>query len=131
MTVDYVHDGDTLFLDSGLDGVIKVRLVGVDTPELQPASECFADEATTRLRELAVEGDTVWVEPDVEPLDHYGRSLLYVWTAAGVFVNLTLVEDGYAEAIRVGDNDAWWPELSGAEQRARSNGRGMWGSCPS
>jgi endonuclease YncB( thermonuclease family) len=34
--VEYVHDGDTLFLDDGR----KVRLLGINTPEIGEHQEC-------------------------------------------------------------------------------------------
>ncbi len=129
LTVRYVHDGDTLFVNDGAGMERKVRLIGVDTPELLPEPECFADNATNRLRELLPEGSTVWAASDVEPFDRYGRALLYMWTREGVFVNLTLVSEGYAEAIRVGENDAWWPELRAAEAAAQNASEGRWGAC--
>ncbi|MGV3712959.1 thermonuclease family protein [Pseudolysinimonas sp.] len=53
--------------------------------------------------------------------------MLYLWTDDGTFVNLALVEGGFAEAIRVGANDSWYDELKGAERDADSAGLGMWG----
>lgn len=131
--VAFVHDGDTLYLQP--DGTasrkdeITVRLIGVDTPELRPEVECFAIEARDRLRALLPEGASVWVASDRGPLDRYDRTLLYLWTENGDFVNLDLVESGYATAVRIPPNDAYWPQLQAAESSAREAGRGLWGSC--
>ena len=63
MTVGYVFDGDTIELqhDAPNEAVtttapIRVRLIGVDTPEGTPAPECWADEARAHLAALAPEG---------------------------------------------------------------------------
>ena len=128
-TVNYVHDGDTLFLDTPLDANLKVRLLGIDTPEVGENAECFGDEATAQLRTLAPEGSTVYTLPDEEPLDKYGRSLLYLFTPDGELINLTLVADGFAEAVVLGANDAYAPELFAAEDAARDARLGFWGSC--
>ena len=131
--VRHVHDGDTLFLQptgtAARADELKVRLVGIDTPEVQPSVECFGDEARQALSELLPDGSTVWYTYDVEPFDRFDRALLYVWAADGTFINLELIEQGYAEAVRIGDNDRYWPELKAAEDRALSSDLGRWGSC--
>jgi endonuclease YncB( thermonuclease family) len=129
--VAYVHDGDTLFLDpdGGGSSELKVRLIGIDTPELRPEVECYGLEARDRLRALLPEGAAVWVAEDAGPLDQYGRSLLYLWTGDGDFVNLLLVREGYASAVDIAPNDAYWPELRAAERAAQDAGAGMWGEC--
>lgn len=123
-TVTYVHDGDTIYLDGE-----KVRLIGIDTPEVGESAECYGEEARELARDLLPEGQRVWAIEDRDPYDHYDRWLLYVFTEDGIFVNLELVELGAAEAIRVGGNDAYWPELRDAQRSAQGMGLGMWGSC--
>lgn len=131
--VNYVHDGDTLYLDNG-NTELKVRLIGIDTPELDSqqspnAGECYGEEARELLRDFLPEGTQVWALEDREPEDRYGRSLLYVYLDDGTFVNLAMIELGAAEALKVGLNDRFWPELRDAEDEAYASGLGMWGSC--
>lgn len=131
--VAYVHDGDTLYLQP--DGTtsradeITVRLIGIDTPELRPSVECYAIEARDRLRALLPQGAAVWIAEDEGALDQYGRSLLYLWTESGDFVNLRLVAEGYAWAVDIAPNDAYWPELEAAEHSASDARLGLWASC--
>jgi micrococcal nuclease len=132
-TVSYVHDGDTLFLDNG-STEIKVRLIGIDTPELDSqqnpdAGECYGEEARELLRDFLPEGTAVWALEDREPEDRYGRSLLYLYLGDGTFVNLAMIELGAAEALKVGDNDRYWPQLRDAEDEANAAQLGMWGRC--
>ncbi|MBH0054711.1 thermonuclease family protein [Salinibacterium sp. SWN139] len=132
-TVNYVHDGDTLYLQNG-STELKVRLIGLDTPELASqqnpdAEECYGIEARELLRDFLPEGTTVWAAEDREPEDRYGRSLLYVYLQDGTFVNLAMVELGAAEALKVGLNDRYWPELRDAEDDAYAAQLGMWGVC--
>ncbi|MEX1079771.1 MAG: thermonuclease family protein [Homoserinimonas sp.] len=129
MTVAHVHDGDTLFLTTSTGTELKVRLIGVDTPELQPAAECYALEARDHLRQLAPDGSTVRVVADAESQDQYGRSLFYLWTEAGEFVNLRLVADGFGTALNVEPNSAFWGELVDAERSAQESGAGLWSGC--
>lgn len=124
-TVEYVHDGDTLFLTDGT----KVRLLGIDTPEVGEHRECYGDEARELLRDLLPEGTRVQVLADVQPLDQYGRSLLFIYTDDGVNVNLELIERGAAEAVVLAPNVLFADELEAAEDRAQAAGLGMWGAC--
>ena len=131
-TVTKVDDGDTIEVDiGGRDETI--RLLGIDTPEThhptQPV-ECFGAEATARTQALLPEGTEVRLVRDVEARDRFGRLLAYVYRAEdGLFVNLALAEDGFAAALDIAPNGAHAVELGGAVARARSEGRGLWGSC--
>ena len=128
-TVNYVHDGDTIFLTTPADPNLKVRLLAVDTPEVGDNAECYGDEATTFTRALLPEGSTVYTAPDVSPLDQYGRSLLFVWTESGELVNYSLVSAGMAEAVFIGENRLYESEFEAAEEVAVDAGAGFWGSC--
>jgi micrococcal nuclease len=125
--VEYVHDGDTLFLEDGR----KVRLLGIDTPEIGEDAECWGEEATMLLRTLLPEGSAVQVLADQEPLDQYGRALLFVYAPDGTNVNLELVRRGSAEAVFYEPNDLFQTELKAAEREAQDAGRGQWGACGS
>ncbi|WP_341952658.1 thermonuclease family protein [Salinibacterium sp. TMP30] len=132
-TVNYVRDGDTLYLDNG-NTELKVRLIGIDTPELDSqynpdAGECYGEEARQLLRDFLPVGTTVWALEDRESEDRYGRSLLYVYLNDGTFVNLAMIELGAAESLKVGLNDRFWPQLREAEDQAYAAQRGMWGTC--
>lgn len=129
MTVVDVTDGDTLRLRDDTGAVENVRLVGIDTPEVYPVYECFGDEAEAELRRLAPVGSTLLVATDVDPFDDYDRLLLYLWNDDGTFINLALVEGGFAEAIRVAPNDRFFDDLRAAEGAAARANLGMWGSC--
>jgi endonuclease YncB( thermonuclease family) len=124
-SVEFVYDGDTIFLVDGR----KVRLLGIDTPEIGDNLECYGDEATSLLRQLLPEGAQVWVQPDVDPLDRYGRSLLFIYTDAGTNINLELVRQGAAEVVQYDPNFLLQPELRAAETAARDARLGLWEAC--
>ncbi|MBC7591997.1 MAG: thermonuclease family protein [Salinibacterium sp.] len=124
-TVDYVHDGDTLFLGDGR----KVRMLGIDTPEIGENLECYGDEATELLRLLLPEGSHVWVLPDVEPFDQYGRSLLFIYRDDTTNVNLEMLAQGAAEVEMYSPNLLFQNEIEAAESAAIASGAGMWGAC--
>jgi micrococcal nuclease len=123
--IDYVHDGDTLFLTDGR----KVRLLGIDTPEVGEHAECYGDIARERLRALLPEGTRVRTVADVRPFDQYGRSLLFLFTDDDALVNLDLIRDGYAEAVVLEPNVLWADELEDAEDDAQAASLGLWGAC--
>ena len=124
-TIEYVHDGDTLFLEDGR----KVRLLGINTPEIGEYAECWGNESTALARQLLPEGTHVWVLPDIEPLDQYGRSLLFIYTDDTTNINLELLRQGAAEVEMYQPNVLLRDELERAEGDARDANLGMWGSC--
>ena len=65
----------------------------------------------------------------MQPLDQYGRSLLFIYTDGGVNVNLELIERGAAEAVVLPPNVLLADDLEAAEDRAQAAGLGMWGAC--
>jgi micrococcal nuclease len=119
-----VVDGDTVVLD----GNEKVRLIGINTPEtVDPRRkvEFFGKEASARTKALLT-GKSVKVEYDVERKDRYGRTLAYLFLEDGTFVNLSLVEDGYASAYRYPPNVRYADRFREAERGAREERRGLW-----
>ena len=119
-----VIDGDTVLLD----GDERVRLIGVDTPELHREGtpvQYFARQASAFTRGLA-QGRRVRLEYDRERQDKYGRTLGYVYLEDGTFLNLEIVRRGYGFAytrhpVRHLD------EFRAAERAARREGAVLWG----
>jgi micrococcal nuclease len=130
--VTHPVDGDTVDVHLGAVDE-RVRLIGIDTPESVARDrpvECFGPEAKDRMAELLPPGTEVRLERDVEARDRYGRLLAYVFRASdGLHVNLSLVQDGFAEARRFEPNVARQGELDRAEDAARAANRGLWPAC--
>ncbi|GER21585.1 hypothetical protein NCCP1664_00820 [Zafaria cholistanensis] len=141
LRVRSVHDGDTLRLrparaaGKGDPGWLadleagRVRLIGVDAPEVGKRAECHGAEATAALRALAPAGSTVWGAADAEEYDRYGRVLLYLWNGDGRFIQAELAAAGAVEALAVGRNTTHFALLEALEQQARDAGRGQWSAC--
>ncbi len=126
-TVTRVVDGDTIVVASGE----KVRYIGVNTPEsVDPRKpvECFGKEASAYNKKL-VDGKSVQLVGDVGDKDKYGRLLRYVYLADGTFVNLKLVQDGYASVMTVPPNVAHEKDFVQAQSEAREKNSGLWGMC--
>jgi micrococcal nuclease len=132
-TVVRVVDGDTVDVRLGRRAE-TARLLGVDTPETVAPGEpvdCYGPEASDRTKELLPAGTEVRVERDVEARDRYGRLLVYlVRVRDDLFVNRSLLADGYARPLSIAPNESYRAELARASSEARSAGRGLWGACP-
>jgi micrococcal nuclease len=111
-----VHDGDTLrAIDDGKTEH-KVRLVGIDAPEIgQPFGTVSRDRLTSLTK-----GKSVAVI--VDDRDRYGRVLARL-EIDGLNVNRQMVEDGLAwHFTRYSDDEG----LAAAEREARAAKRGLW-----
>jgi len=130
--VKRVVDGDTIVVHVGGRDE-RVRLIGIDTPEtVDPRKpvQCFGKEASAHTKELLPPGTAVRLERDVEPRDRYDRLLAYVYrTSDGLFVNLELARDGYAQQLTIPPNVAYVDQIRSAVAEARRAGRGLWSSC--
>lgn len=123
VVVTSITDGDTFRA-----GEERVRLIGVDTPEVSGGVECYGREATAALERLVPVGSEVRLVADVEPVDRYGRTLAYVYRG-GEMVNLALARDGYALPLTVPPNVAHEDLFAEAAAAAREAGRGLWSAC--
>lgn len=136
MIVESVYDGDSLRARVAAPNDVvadtestRVRLIGLDTPEISPDLECWGGEATARLTSLLPPGSALWAAPDREVLDQYGRHLLYVWTPDGRFVNAELIAQGDGAVMVFAPNTLHEPLFRSLEAEASAEGRGLWGAC--
>jgi micrococcal nuclease len=120
-----VGDGDTI----RLAGRGRVRLIGVDAPEVGRGGECFGRRASAFAARLAPAGARVRYRPGVEERDPYGRLLAYVWLPDGRMLNRVLVARGYARPLAIAPNDELADALARAAAAARRAGRGLWRAC--
>lgn len=130
--VTRVVDGDTLVaIYDGKVEEVKVRLLGVDTPEsVDPRRgvQCFGKEASKYLQQL-VEGKRVRLEEDpaADERDKYGRLLRNVITETGGDVNALLIQEGYANAyVSFPQNKERKAALKRFEAKAKAEQKGLW-----
>jgi endonuclease YncB( thermonuclease family) len=116
-------DGDTFYLS----GIGKVRLIGIDTPEVYGEQECFGREASGFVEQTVPLGARVRYRLGVEERDRYGRALAFVWLEDGRFLNRMLVARGFAQPLTVPPNVEYEDIFVRAARRARESGRGLWG----
>jgi len=119
--VERVADGDTFSCRDGR----RVRLLGIDTPELAQGEP--GRQAHAALRRLLPKGTTVRLERDVAPRDRFGRELAYVWTGTRL-VNEALVREGWAMLYTLPPNVKYAARLERAQKEARAARAGLWNS---
>jgi endonuclease YncB( thermonuclease family) len=124
-TVERVSDGDTLVALADNATKLRIRLLGIDAPEIPHGSkpgQPLGDEARLHLERL-VSHKTVRIEsfgPDV-----YKRLLAVIWVGT-VNVNVEMVRAGLAEIYKGARCQAYCRELKDAEARAQRERAGMW-----
>ncbi len=135
-----VLDGDTVLLESNL-GPRVVRLIGIDTPEVQhpeKGREPFGLEASAFTKQTLPPGTEVFVEIDLEAEDAYSRLLAYLyledpagdWDVDGQrasMVNLTIAQGGWARVLTIEPNAVYADLFEEAVEGARRARFGMWG----
>ncbi|OGZ57974.1 MAG: hypothetical protein A2827_00320, partial [Candidatus Spechtbacteria bacterium RIFCSPHIGHO2_01_FULL_43_30] len=126
-----VIDGDTIELKTGQ----IVRYIGINAPELP--DNCFAKEATQRNGELAAGKQLIFIKGPTDK-DKYDRLLRFAWAdenkngkidSEDIFINLSLVEGGYAYSFNFGEIHAYDHRFESAEEQAKRDRRGLWGDA--
>lgn len=125
--VSRVVDGDTLELESGA----KVRLIGVNTPEVHGKVQPYGKEASAFTKRQLL-GQKILLFPDVSDTDRYGRLLRYVFVAGqDVMYNERLVGEGYAQVMTIPPNVAYAELFLQKQREAREQKQGLWGETSS
>ena len=135
--VSRVVDGDTLKLSDGE----RVRLIGIDTPELHYSDKLLRDSRRTHkdidsIQEMGkiasdftkglCDKKKVRLELDVDKHDKYGRLLAYVYLEDGTFVNAKIMEEGYAQVMTIPPNVKYAEYFLKLEKEARAGHKGLW-----
>jgi endonuclease YncB( thermonuclease family) len=126
MRVSHVVDGDTLALAGGR----KLRLIGIDTPEL--GRDGVPDEPLARAAQAAVHrflggrSAEVQVLPGIEREDRHRRLLAHVFDGGGRNLSEHLLRQGLAYQVTVPPNERLSECYQGAESEARRLLRGLW-----
>ncbi|MFL6790626.1 MAG: thermonuclease family protein [Bradyrhizobium sp.] len=105
-------DGDTfearVHLSPGLDMTTRVRLRGIDAPELKAAcaqESRMAEAASNALRDLLAQGDVAIY--NIGPDKYYGRVVAEVTTKRVDNVSTALIAAGHARSYNGGRRSGW------------------------
>lgn len=138
LKVKRVIDGDTLLLENNQ----RVRLIGVDTPEIHLSHKLYRDAHRSKrdietIRKLGlmakdfvkrlVDNKLVRLEYDVERQDRYGRILAYVYLEDGTFLNAEIIKEGFGQIMTVPPNVKYSKLFLRLQQDARRKNKGLWG----
>lgn len=127
-----VVDGDTIDVRDDARGRLRIRVLGIDTPETKKpgyTTGCWGPEATAfAAGNLLGQKVAVQTDPTQDTNDRYGRTLAYLVREDGWDYSVEAARAGTAHSY-VYDNQpvTRYPAIAAAEQEARSAGRGLWG----
>ena len=125
-TVTRHVDGDTFEVSVGdppygMRAVEKIRLLGIDTPEL---GEPLAAEAQALTARLAA--GPVYLAFDFRRRDRFERLLAFVYLRDGTLLNAELLRSGLATVYRADDLMHFFAQFEDLEREARQRGAGLW-----
>jgi micrococcal nuclease len=129
-TVVVVYDGDTIKVrfDNGFER--RVRLIGIDSAEIEDASSETPLEALLAKRftfhHLFRKSVELTYEHELE--DKYGRLLAYIWTDVGLF-NEYILKEGFARVF-LKFPYAMKEKFIQAQNKAQEQDRGFWKEEP-
>lgn len=127
-----VADGDTIDIRDDNRGRLRVRVLGIDTPETKKPGftvGCWGPEATEFARSTLV-GQRVALVPDPtqDRTDRYGRTLAYLVRGDGWDYSVEAARAGTAHSyVYAGHPVARHAAIVAAEQEAIDARRGLWG----
>ena len=127
-----VVDGDTLLAAlPGTAAAVRVRIIGVDTPEtVRPDTpvRCYGPQASTFTKHLLPPGALIRAahEPGGDT-DKFGRQLWDVWLPDGRFLESVLAAAGTARAYPYPPQVEYADLIAQLASAARASGRGLWG----
>ena len=124
--VKSVHDGDTLKLTDGR----KIRLIGINTPELArdgKSAQAFALEARDFLKQLIQSAkNNIQLVYGIERKDKYKRTLAHLYLPDGNNIQALLIREGLATAFTTPPNDRLSSCYRALENTAIQQKKGIW-----
>lgn len=129
--LERVVDGDTIVIRQD-DESLRVRIIGIDAPELgrgEKADACYAQEATATLTAALSAGPIELVaDPSQGDTDKYGRLLRHV-TVNGQSVAVTMLAAGMGHEYTYKTPYVGLADHQVAEAVAQEPGAGLWSAC--
>ena len=131
--VTIVYDGDTIQVKFKSGQRKIVRLIGIDTPELEDSREDvkFLAYMAKRFTFCHLYLEEISLSYDWQLEDKYGRRLAYVWTDKEGLFNKFIIKEGFANAfLHFPFRNDYREDFMEAEREARKLGKGIWKKGP-
>ena len=143
VTLEKVVDGDTLIV-ANEEGKMKVRLIGIDTPESVHSDESknteYGSYASDYVKGLLADTTTLYLQYDEGLTDSYDRVLAYVWLRNGVDVtslddvktymlNAKIADAGMARVMTIEPNTSYAWVFEELVYAAEVEGRGIYAAA--
>jgi len=122
-----VFDGDTVQVRFRDRQVLKVRLIGVDAPEITSGREevKFRAQMAKKFAFFHLYRKKIRLSFETELVDSYGRILAYIWTEEQGLFNKFIISEGFASSF-TSFPFQYRNEFRKAEQEARKLEKGLW-----
>lgn len=123
--LSHVIDGDTVVLAGGE----RLRLIGIDTPEIGydgKLSQPGAIEARNFLKDLLNSRELYLLKRGIEQRDRYGRSLGHLFLTDGTNLQALILAQGYATPLNVPPNLEFSDCYQQQTNKAIEAGLGLW-----
>jgi len=129
--VKWVYDGDTLLVtDQKGNNKRKIRIIGIDTPEVkhhQQKAQLFGSKAREELRALLKKHNyQIILEFDKDKRDRYDRELAYTYLKNGDSISEWLLIRGYAKTLIIPPNVRHADCFKKAEKIAQAKKLRLW-----
>ncbi|MGB1225160.1 MAG: thermonuclease family protein [Mycobacterium sp.] len=127
-----VVDGDTIDIRDDNRGRLRIRVLGIDTPETKKPGYtigCWGPQATQFAVDNLLQQRVAFIsDPTQDTTDRYGRTLAYLVKADGWNYSVEAARAGTARAYIYDSNPVReYAKIAAAEQEAKAARRGLWG----
>ena len=131
-TVTKVSDGDTIQITTPKQPKLRVRLYGIDAPEMPKTNpppgyvrvhgESFGKDCKKALEAKIMRKK---IRMDIMDIDKDRQALGIIWLG-NRNINLEMIREGYAKADDEYLKEPYRSEFQSAQKEARSSRRGLW-----
>lgn len=125
VTLARTVDGDTAHFYTQNNQYIKVRFLGINTPESTMNHDPWGKAASNFTSNILYNAKEIVIEMEGNSTDVYGRTLAFVWVD-GELLNLKLVLNAYSNA-KISSSSKYYDAFIETDYQVSLTGRRIWG----
>lgn len=118
-------DGDTAHFYDLSGDYVKVRFLGIDTPESTKEHEPWGKAASSFTASVLTSAKEIVLYQEEQKTDAYGRELAFVF-ADGVLMNLYVIQEAYSNST-LSSKSRYFEIFTKASIEVSKTGRRFWG----